>query len=225
MENIGERFIAIKPIEKSQTTVNLTNIEGGKIHKGLNKVVATVLSKDGDEDGRKKEIPMIRKKITSADGYCEYWQRLREAGIPTIPTVRKINENEIIMTDLTKNESSFYGKDSVFGCFDRFKKNEINILDKHFLDIEVSDMEEKIKEVLRKANENNIVLPLDDPFDLLVHPNGNWEVLVLDLATENRDVSESETRVLNDECVSHFLDLLKLNRDSLLGKQPPSIVF
>ena len=154
MESTGEKFIAIKPGDNSQSTVKLTSKENGKIHPGLHKVVAAVLPKDGDQTGRKIEIPMIRKEVESADGYCEYWERLRKADIPTIPTVRKISENEIIMTDLTKDGSAFYGKDSVFGCFNRFKKNEINILDKYFLTIQTSVLENEIREISRKANEN-----------------------------------------------------------------------
>ncbi len=224
MENTGEKFIAIKHSDNSQTTVELINKEDGKIHSGLHKVVAAVLSKDGEDDGRKIEIPMIRKKVASADGYCEYWERLRKAAIPTIPTVRKISENEVLMTDLTKDGSSFYGKDSVFGCFNRFKKNEINILDRYFLAIQTSVLENEIRGISRKADENGIVLPIDDPFDLLVHPGGSWEVLVLDLETESYNTSEDQIRMFNIESVGHYLTLLKINRNSLLGKEPPSII-
>ena len=223
MESVGEKFIAIKPGDSSQSTVKLVNRENGRIHPGLHKVVAVVLSKDDDTRG--KEISMIRKKVRSADGYCEYWERLREANIATIPTVRKISENEVLMTDLTKDGSAFYGKDSVFGCFDRFKKNEINILDKYFLAIQPSVLENEIREVSRRADENGIVLPTDDPFDLLIHPDGTWKVLVLDLETEKSSAREDQIRVFNNDSVRHYLTLLKINRNSLLGKEPPSIIF
>ena len=68
--------------------------------------------------------------------------------------------------------------------------------------------------VLKLAWDKGMRLPFDDPYDILIHPDGKWEVLVLDLAGLRPRKGESED-VLESE-LEHMTEEIDLMREHLL---------
>ncbi len=55
----------------------------------------------------------------------------------------------------------------------------------------------KANQIANQATAHNISLPYDDPFDLLVHPDGSWQLIVLDIDNEIvEDTLEKHNRYL-----------------------------
>jgi hypothetical protein len=126
-----------------------------------------------------------------ADKYIEFWQRLVDAGIPTLPSIRKISSNQVAMKELTADGSRLYGKTRSYQS-----QEESEGTDKFFINLDLTNVLKKAREIIDKANKASIVVPGDDPFELLIHPDGTWEVIVLDLSqlviANNPDVARAK---------------------------------
>jgi hypothetical protein len=226
MDSEGEILEAHKPGTGTSTSVRVKDKPGGRIPLGVEdklRVDVIVGSRSGT---REKRITMVRREVKlarDANDFCGYWRRLQDAGIPTFPTVRKINDNEVLVTDATADGSAFFGKASVYPGYNRYRDDGITKVDRLFLQIKPEDVENRARLIAQKATRNGIALPYDDPFDLLVHPDGTWELLVIDLVPSNpkgRGISYQ-----NRACVEKFMRFYEMNRDCLsVGKKPPNIV-
>jgi len=116
--------------------------------------------------------------FTHSGHFYYTWMMLKSVGIPTVPTVRIIDDRKVLMTDLTADGSMFFGKATK--VTDN-RANNICEMEFIFSQIDLVPVYEELKRVERIAMRNDIILPIDDPFDLLLHPDGSWEVMVLDL--------------------------------------------
>lgn len=122
--------------------------------------------------------------------YLGKWKKLKEVGLPVVSTMRLTDQNKIVMTDLKADGSELYGKGIVFEIalakYANKTPRESSNIDKIFLEImdneeEVELIKEKTNEYAKIATENGISLAVDDPFELVVHPNGEWDLVCLDL--------------------------------------------
>ncbi len=194
---------------------------GNRINKGK---VNVWTDSDLDDEVLKMQV-MIAKYFSDAESaaeYADYWLKLLYAGIPTIPKVLIIGEKEVLLTDMTSDGSVFYGKDNVNPSFQRYEKNKMTELDAVFLSIDPEEIKAKAEEIIKKANANGIFLPSDDPFDILIHPDGSWEVIVLDLLSKPfSEVLEGN----NSFCVDKIMSFVSHMRNALTGRgEKPFIV-
>ena len=115
-----------------------------------------------------------------ADSYLYLWESLRAAEIPTIPTVRKISNEDVIMTDLEANGSVLYDKllrDNLM----RGGKKPPQDMNEKFLSINPNHILDSAQEIMERATRSRIELPFDnEALSLLLSPAGNWRLLVVD---------------------------------------------
>lgn len=219
-------FQALKPNTEKSTSVILAESKLPKFSGNTNnksRVDARVFSEH--VIGKERSLPMVLKsfdRFENAEGYADFWSELKSAEIPTIPTVRIIGENEVLISDLTTDGSTFFGKDNVFPSFDRFKDGKVNNMDKLFLNIDPEELKQRAQQIAEKANRSGVFLPYDDPFDILVHPDGRWEIIVLDLM---RSKFSQIVEKNNAKCVDKLVEYISLMRNGLTGKgERPMVV-
>jgi len=94
------------------------------------------------------------------------------------------------MGDMTRDGSEFFGK-AFRGRLNNelyrakssgFGGRHLTDMERIFLSIDPEAMRAELRRIVKIANKNRIMLPDDDEFDILVHPDGSWEILVLDLS-------------------------------------------
>lgn len=154
----------------------------------------------------------LRDDESAADKYCEFWEQLKKAEIPTVPSIIKLADNKVAMTNLTADGTVLYGKNRFFSNVNRMPTDEL------FSKIESWEIYNKGREILEKANKAKIVLPKDDPFELLVHPNGSWELIVLDLSQFEHVKEEGQSVGVNNESLSLFTDFLSSIKKRIKGE-------
>ena len=148
-----------------------------------------------------------RLDMSGARRYYERWKYLKSVGIQSSHSMRVVGERYIAMGDMTLGGSAFFGKAKTCDLFsEEFAgvKRKLSPIEEVFMSIN-PDLIKKDLEYIRKIAEGEkIMLPADDPFDLLVHPNGSWEVMVLDLTNmihekiQNRNYLESRIDTVRD---------------------------
>lgn len=158
---------------------------------------------------RIREVSLVQKEIRhpgGADEFIKEWQRLKSAGIPTIPTVRKISPSEVVMTDMTLDGGAFFGKSDLWESKVRKERGKAREIDRRFVEIDLKEIEAQGNEIAQQATDHDIALPYDDPFDLLVHPDGTWQLVVLDIDNQS---AEGELAEHNSKAVIGMLGYLK----------------
>ena len=156
--------------------------------------------------------------------YLSTWQSFKAAGLPVVPTVR-INEETgaVLVTDIKADGSETYGKATLYN-HERWLFRRRREIDTLFLRLMEPDtfpiLERRVRECITIANAHALLLPFDDPFELVVHPDGNWEVMILDLrhgkAVETQDPERAKVAQTNEELGETFLDWLKSLRDRFI---------
>jgi hypothetical protein len=137
------------------------------------------------------KVSLIERKDLD-DGFgmkiSDKWKLFKEAGLPVVPTLRRSQKGTLLMTDVTADGSEIYGKNLSKKLeqlsVDNKASEETKLADE-FLKILSGPELDKIKSQLNAykeiANSKGICLPLDDPFELVVHPDGRWQLVILDL--------------------------------------------
>lgn len=143
---------------------------------------------------KKRQIKLVSKlpRVFSRrlDNHADYakeyygiWSRLKKAGLPVVPTVRRVSKEEVAMTDLTADGSIFYDKNTNTNLRLMYDNAAYSAhpFDKKFLSLNTRSVIKRAETILDKANRESIALALDDPLSLLVHPDGTWDIYVLDI--------------------------------------------
>lgn len=120
-----------------------------------------------------------------AERYYRRWQYLRSLGIPTCSSMRIVEDNKIVMGDMTYKGSEFFGKAKWMALMTEKNKKmrrPLTATEKFYLQIPCDQIQEEIKNLQQLASIHNLRLPYDDPCDLLIHSNGTKDLLVLDLS-------------------------------------------
>jgi hypothetical protein len=161
--------------------------------------VEAVVNPDADNIEGKRVIRLVLKDaytsywnhfpsevlgLSVAERYLEKWNILRNCGIPTVSSMRVIDRDTVAMGDMTWDGSAFFGKQLVSDIGDKkdLDKRSLTVMEKIFLGIDPNKIKEEMKRVQMLAWDKGIRLPDDDLYDLIVHPDGTWQVLVVDLA-------------------------------------------
>ena len=179
-------------------------LEKTKIKRGSNpdkefwKANLIVINEKGEELKRpvflvKREVYDRRTDDPSAR-YVSIWTKMKEAGLPVLPTVAAISKTGILETDLTADGSKLYGKDT-----NTPEKNVSSPIDKIFADVNIDEIEKTSKEVAELAAKNQIGIFIDHGFDLLVKPDGMYKVM-------NRDFKKikSENLISVEMFITHI---------------------
>lgn len=195
------------------------------------KVEAVVDPKDKERSERKMRLVLKdaylpkrydfsfdNPEMSMAERYFRKWKLLKENGIPTTSSMRVVDEEVVAMGDMTWDGSEFFGKEKDITALEGrdSAKRKLFKMEKVFLSIDPEKIKEEMERVLKLAWDKGIRLPYDDQCDLLVHPDGTWEVLVMDLSQLRPRKEESEEALeddrkdmwqMVDEIRSHLLEI------------------
>jgi len=196
--------------------VERTSLEGGIEEKNI------VEAKFGS-NGRERKIEFIERLSDkfSIEFWLKNWKTFHDAGLPIPPSIRVSQTGNIFVTNLRANGEEMYGKGFLIEAISKHifgQSFELRDIDKVFFEVWSTQKKEIIKTIWRLmeiANENNIVLPPDDPFELLVSSDGSWKLVIVDLKMGGQMAQElfSKDRVRkknksNAEYVIYVLDSL-----------------
>ena len=145
-----------------------------------------------DLSGR-REISLLMRKIgptptptlrgfvdspaSPADIYIMAWSLLKERGMPTISTMRKVNDFTVATTNLRANGFFVYDM-KIDNLSDRGKL----ITDDLFANIPHRELQKRAERLLEIANENGIEIPYDGMFHLVINEQGQWDIILLDIS-------------------------------------------
>ncbi len=141
----------------------------------------------------------------------EIWRRLNIAGLPVAPQAWIANRESVACPDLTVGGEHFYDRrdSKLIGKRGR----PLLPTDPVFLSISRENIEDALWEVIEIASRQDIVIPFDDPMALLVKPNGNFKVYLLDFTTTMFD--HSLPRRANISYASRFMRYMDNTRKLL----------
>jgi len=187
-----------------------------------------------DEDGheftlveRSAEEDLDRRRQSNG-GYARAWLACSVAGVPVVPELFVSDIDTLLVTDVKADGSEVYGKGAAQALKDyrpdvtgdRANKGS----DALFMEITKPENIETVLERVRfysaLATNAGIELPVDDPFELLVRPDGSWDLITLDLSmaivhdAKNTFAGERTMRN-NAEAVDHFQKQIDIIRSRL----------
>ncbi len=168
-----------------------------------------------------RDISLLER--TYDRGYIDAWIGFRAAGMPVVPTLRTNAETSLLVTDVKANGGEAYGKALQLitsGALDEQRTRPRQQIDEIFMDLtginNFPAIEEEAQRLLDRANASNLRLPYDDPFELVVNPNGTWKLMTLDLrfakvqdAVRGNPILLEEAKRLNALHVDDFLMALR----------------
>lgn len=212
---------------------------GGKKATEIEVVIRTPLSGNGTEPKTRVEgmvegrpISLIERRSPTNEAFKTNWEKFRKAGLPVIPTLRVDRERgHLLVTDLKRDGSELYGKNLKFILLNEGKVKAAHRrhsdVDKHFLELSAPESFELIKkkaeECARQATEHRLSLPMDDPLELLIHPDGRWDLIILDLTwaadRSTSSLTQQQLQGANELLVGKFIESLQEIRRMLLEKR------
>jgi hypothetical protein len=159
------------------------------------------------------EMVFVQKNTyqITADETLEIWHKLKDAGLPVVPTMRKVNGHSVLMTNLTVDGSYLFGKYAAFSDTAWTPKD----MTKKFKKIKSIEIMRKVWDLAGTCNENDIELAYDDAFEVLVRPDGSWKLVILDLGWVDIE-PEKEKELLeeaNSKHCNYLLQVLDILRD------------
>lgn len=182
MEEAGEE-LKIRNF-KNRTTI-LGSVDRKPINKGGGEKKDQIKAKvKNPRYGKERSISLIIKKIRmlrrneeelkmhASDVWLGKWKTLKKAGIPVVETVRRVSDTEVAMTDLTASG------DTIFG---RHRNKEAKEANEFLMKIDGEDIKKRALEVAQLADDAGILLADDDALALVVHKDGSWNVIALDI--------------------------------------------
>jgi hypothetical protein len=197
----AESIIGKPPVEIKN--VNRTDLYGG----GLEPKALI----EGQVAG--KDVYLMERRLDPV--YEANWFAMKKAHLPVVPTLRK-TEDKLIVTDVKADGSETYGKGFLSAIGERSRPD----VDTHFLELTTGEnlqaITQQIDTYIDRANQAGIAIPWDDPFELLVHPNGSWQLIILDLRNAKIEQSTETVTPINKEAKETFLRITRENREILL---------
>lgn len=143
--------------------------------------------------GSRGEMSFVEREYNgSRETYIRNWLLCRKVGLPVVAWIRK-TEKGIIMPDLTADGSHLYGKAEALKMW--YGIRTPSPLDGTFLDLMGHNKDQIMmcaKGFAEMASAQKVALPRDETFELWVHPDGIWELLLLDLECMEEPERKSE---------------------------------
>lgn len=190
----------------------------------------------------RRRIFLVEREFDQS--YINNWHIFRKAGLPVVPTLRVSSRKTLLITDIKADGSEIYGKSLLTSLHDihEIRSRPRLDVDRIFLRLtqpgNFQTVDRKVKEYLDIANSEQIRLPFDDPFEFVVHPDGSWELMILDLTygyaiakllpdssgqTINPDYHVNELREQNIRATRDFLAQLQYIRKELSKQNEPGL--
>ncbi len=117
--------------------------------------------------------------------YYERWKFCKSIGIPTLSDMWVVDEERVAMEDRRAFGGMFFGKHKyVYVSSEVLSgiRRELTPEEKYFLEeVDVDEVLTRFEEVQAIALANNVIFGWDDPAELFVDGDGNWEICVVDL--------------------------------------------
>jgi len=163
--------------------IPLTNITRTPLGRGLetkNVVQATVT-----HNQRSRDVSLV-ERVNNTHFWLHNWQLLKDAGLPVPATVRLSEKNTILITNFKAHGEEMYGKGLLYE-YEKIPPQELKLshTDHIFLELMKTSKKAILTEMERLvgiANEHTVFLPGDDPFELLISPDGSWKFVITDLS-------------------------------------------
>lgn len=165
--------------DKSQASVSLEQLSKPQKEK---RILKTIIKKVSSYFFDPIEGEILN--ISSAERYYRRWLLLRKIGVPVVSSMRVLDDERVIMGDMTADGSEFISKETY-----RSLKHNTRLSDglsdgeKRFLKIDRSLLKDEVERIFKLAWNNGILFSPheEEEFSVLVHPDGTWQVLVVDL--------------------------------------------
>lgn len=163
-----------------------------------------------------KKCSFVAREVPTE--YLETWKMLKNGGFPVIPLLRITKElpnfkrksaHSIIavVPDISSNGSKLYGRSLSWEVTKKKYKPSLKN-DQLFLDIvsqQRAELTEAVEKIVDLANKLDIVLPEDgDIAELVIHPDGSWELLMVDIELARKRIKRLETRALISRVNKNF---------------------
>lgn len=148
-----------------------------------------------------------------ADRFIAIWQTIKAAGIPVVPTLRKVSSDQVVMTDLTRDGSMVFGKHQAH--WPELLPNDPASWEiyKNLFRIPRQDIAESMQTIADRATSNQIALPRDQGIDIVVHPTGKWHLIALDIGNSRiRQDRPSEIQEVNNVRAGEFMRTIRFLR-------------
>jgi hypothetical protein len=215
-----------KRIELSADDIEKTSLYGGFELKS--KIKAKIRKKT-----REKTIRFVERQGNSMriGGYINGLEKAKKAGLPVPPTLRRISECSIAVSDLSVDGSIFLGKayKEQIRKDNKFTLNELSKQEELILSVTEKEqfmaITERANSLADLATINGIRLPIDDPLELKLKPDGTWDLVILDLQhleTEPAIIATERNgslHIQNRELVGDFLKWIREVRGCILAKK------
>lgn len=200
-ERLGGAF------QKSRIDARAKNSENGN-DKNLKLVVKEVWIEGDDLFGN------ARDDMNIAQRYYERWKFLRKAGIPTVSSMRIVDANHVAMGDMTADGSSFFGKarQELLDFEERYKVHRtLTPIEKTFMAIDPQVLKDALSQFQESAWNKGILLPSDDPFDILVRSDGRFQIMIVDISLlrKRREFMEHNILDWDREFITDSVDVLR----------------
>lgn len=211
---------------------------------GVEYLYAEPLGAGGVEDKRLVQAKLGDRALTfiereHSEVYEQNWLAMRNAGLPVVSTLRTYQrmtaegpQKSLLLGDVKADGSELYGRGMRTIIRKRLPREHANpAIDPLFVELTGPDnfarVTEQAMDYSTKAFEHGIRLACDDPFEMVVRPDGSWNLLMLDLRLAKCFGPETNKVALmvdadNDNFTKMFLDNLQEIRYFLsTGQQDP----
>lgn len=133
------------------------------------------------------------------------WEGLKESNLPVVDDLWLVSDFKVAMTDLTPKGGTAYDRNTLFDLMvNRRRHTE---LDSVFLAMNTEKVGYAARGIVNKATSLGIGISLDDPMSLIIQPNGDWKVVLLDIGLTRFGFSSA--RESNEMCLEKFTQTLK----------------
>ena len=122
----------------------------------------------------------------------------------------------MLVTNLKAHGEEMYGKgmgidfDEISSRNDSYELTETDLHFLHLMKRKRSALYREINLIKQLATDNLIILPYDDAFELLIKPDGSWELVIADLRYVKVALSKQDAYEQNDIYVSWAISGLEL---------------
>lgn len=163
-------------------------------------------------DAEHPPIRLIEKELHSTyavQKYTDTWHFYQQIGLPVMPAFWT-HGTSIFMPDMRELGWQFYGK-ARWKMMQRVKpypKDPIH--DQAFMNLvqgyEFDRVIARTQHFLDIAYHQRVILPPDDPFDLLIHESGKWDTIIWDLgqSVDSTNMTEQFIWEKNKENVEYY---------------------
>lgn len=151
---------------------------------------------------KQPDIPAcnVPEELTPISFYGHIWKEFQRVGINVVPWLLE-DTNHVIVPDMECDNYRFYGKSRSLAINDRNLTLPPFCYQDFLFLLVFSDMNSQlvdmVEELTNTATENGIALPYDDPAELMIHPDGYFDLITLDLSRARLDVSIDEAYYIN----------------------------